>query len=145
MVDALRRALALAAPGGLIVDLHPTPEPARLEILDGGRLTPIADRIDSGGPDGPAQRHAAAGAAIARCIADGLLRCDASVEFSFWTQADTSAELQAYIGAKWKQLHFRDADFAKADARLRAAAGRQIVVTERVIASKLAQPAALAG
>jgi hypothetical protein len=138
MVDALRRALAVTAPGGLIVDLHPTPEPARLAILDGSTLIPVADRIDSGGPEGPAQRHAAADRAIARCVADGSLRCDGRVEFPFWTQADSTAELRAYIDAKWKQLHFRDADFAQADALLRVATARRVVVTEHVTASRLA-------
>jgi hypothetical protein len=137
MVDALRGAASMASADGVIVDIHPTAEPAHLEILEGGTLTRIADRIDDGGADGPRRRHASADLAIARCIADGLVQRVAAAEFSFWTEADTTAELRAYVSAKWKQLHFDDDDFRRADAALSGAASRTVVVTESVIASTL--------
>ena len=137
MVDALHRARSLVDPGGTIVDLHPTPEPARLEIFDGMTLTRLADRIDDGTANGPSQRRAAADRAVERCVADGLLRIESLVEFPFWTQANHVAELRAYLGAKWKQLHFDEADFRRAEAALARTAGSTVVVTERVTASKL--------
>jgi hypothetical protein len=137
MVHALRHALSLVAPDGLIVDLHPTTDPAHLEIFDGETLTRIAARIDSGRADGPSRRHAAADAAIAWCVEHRILRREASEEFSFWTEADSSAELRDYISMKWKQLHFGENDFRRAEAALAGGAGRTLVVTERVTASKL--------
>ena len=137
MVDALKRARLLLAPGGVIADLHPTPEPAHLELFDGRTLTRLADRIDDGTANGPKRRHASASAAVARCVDEGLLRLEAAAEFPFWTQTDTTAELREYLGVKWKQLHFDDAAFLHADAALARTAGSTIVVTERVIASML--------
>lgn len=137
MVHALRCALSMVEPDGLIVDLHPTTDPARLEIFDGETLTRIAARIDNGRADGPRQRHAAADAAIAWCVRQGFMQREAVAEFSFWTEADSSAELRDYISLKWKQLHFEDSDLRRADAALVGGAGRTLVVTERVVASKL--------
>lgn len=137
MVHALRDAGSFAASDGVVVDLHPTPEPARLEIVDGTSLTRIADRIDDGSAAGPSRRHAAADAAIARCVEDGIFERRAAAEFTFWTQADTVFELRAYISAKWKQLHFDEADFRRAEAALLSVPGSTVVVTERVRAQTL--------
>ena len=140
MVDALRRANALRDAGGAIIEIHPTPEPAHLEIAIGSAFVRLADRLDDGTASGPRARHEAAGAAVAACVSAGLFSRDAATDFTFRTYADTVDELVEYLGAKWKQLHFADPDMLRARERLARHNGSTVVVTERVAACRLAGP-----
>src|SRR5690242_15681737 len=97
MVDALRRAHSLLDRWGTLVDIHPTPEPARLEIETETGLISIADRLDDGTRDGPRIRHLAADQAVAECLSSGLFACAAATDFTFHTVADTVEELLAYL------------------------------------------------
>ena len=138
MVDALRRACSLLYVGGVIVDIHPTPEPAHLELATGSGLIRLADRLDDGTASGPRQRHAAADAAVAACVSAGMLYRETMTEFSFHTLADSVDELVGYLHAKWKQLHFADADLSRARGVLARSPGSAIAVTERVTDCRLA-------
>jgi len=138
MVDALRRACSLLDVGGVIVDIHPTPEPAHLELATGSGLIRLADRLDDGTAGGPRQRHAAADAAVAACVSAGVFYRAAMTEFTFHTLADSVDELVGYLHAKWKQLHFADADLSRARDVLARSPGSAIAVTERVTACRLA-------
>ena len=137
MVDALRRAHGLLDAGGTLVDIHPTPEPARLEVRTGSEFLFIADRLDDGTPAGPRARHRAADQAVAQCLSCGLFVREAATEFTFHTVAESVDELLAYLAAKWKQLHFADGDLARARTMLEEHLGSAVVVTERVAASRL--------
>ena len=137
MVDALRRSHGLLAPGGIVIDIHPTPEPAHLEIAAGSEFVCLADRLDDGTASGPRQRHMAADAAVLACMSDDMFTREAATEFVFRTHADTVEELLDYLHAKWKQLHFNAADLSRARYRLARGDGTAVVVTERVTASRL--------
>ena len=137
MVHALERAAALLAPGGTIVDLHPTPEPAHLDVTIGSDMTRIADRVDDGSPTAPTRRHAAADAALAACERSGVLIVRATIEFTFHTLADDVDELLRYVATKWKQLHFAEADLRRARERLGGSAGATVAITERVRATRM--------
>jgi hypothetical protein len=138
MVDALRRADGLLDSGGIIIDIHPTPEPAHLELTAGCEFVRLADRLDDGTVGGPRRRHMAADAALAECVSAKLFNREAATEFSFHTHADTVDELLTYLHAKWKQLHFAAADLSRARDHLARRRGSAIVVTERVTACRLA-------
>jgi hypothetical protein len=137
MVDALLRATSLLDPGGIIVDIHPTPEPAHLEVATGSGFIRLADRLDDGTASGPRRRHAAADASVAACERAGTFNRAAATEFTFRTLADSVDELLVYLQAKWKQLHFADADLSRARDDLARSPGSAIVVTERVMACRL--------
>jgi hypothetical protein len=142
MVNALRRAGSLLYPGGIIVDIHPTPEPAHLELATKSRgqatnFMRLADRLDDGTANGPRRRHAAADDAVAACVSSGTLVREAATEFTFHTLAETVDELLEYLNAKWKQLHFADADLSRARDDLARHPGSAIAVTERVTARRL--------
>ena len=137
MVDALRRAHSLLDSGGIVIDIHPTPEPAHLEIATGSDFVRLADRIDDDAVSGPRQRHMAADAAVVACVSAELFTREAATEFTFHTHADTVDELLGYLAAKWKQLHFAPADLSRARDHL-ARGARAVVVTERVAACRLA-------
>jgi len=139
MVDALRRADSLLESGGIIIDIHPTPEPAHLELTTGSEFVRVADRLDDGTVSGPGRRHMAADAAVAACVSAEMFNREAAAEFSFHTHADTVDELLDYLHAKWKQLHFAAADLSRARDHLARRCGSAIVVTERVTACRLAR------
>src|SRR5206468_2321275 len=119
-------------------DIHPTPEPAHLELVAGSEFLRLADRLDDGTADGPRRRHMAADEAVASCVSQGFFRRQAATEFTFHTMADTVDELLAYVDAKWKQLHFGAADVSRARDALARRPGSTIVITERVSAARLA-------
>lgn len=137
MVDALRRAHSLLAYGGCVVDIHPTTEPARLELATGSKFIRLADRLDDGTPSGPKRRHLAADEAVAASVSAGMFDRTATTEFTFHTLADTVDELLRFLDAKWKQLHFADGDLDRARDELARHPGSAIAVTERVVASML--------
>lgn len=137
MVDALRRAHSLVDAGGIVIDIHPTPEPAHLEIAAESDFVRLADRLEDGTVNGPRQRHAAADAAVLACVSAEMFNREAATDFIFRTHADTVEELLDYLQAKWKQLHFGAADLSRARDYLTRGGGHAVVVTERVAASRL--------
>jgi len=138
MVDALHRAHSVLDAGGCVIDIHPTAEPAHLDVLTGTHFVRLADRLDDGSAGGPRERHMAADAALASCVSSGLFARQATTDYTFRTHADSIDELLEYLRAKWKQLHFAAADMARARDRLARDQSAGVVVTERVTASRLA-------
>jgi hypothetical protein len=94
MVDALRRATRWLRPDGCVIDIHPTPLPSTIEV-DGVTV----GRVQT--TDGP-ERHAAADAAVAAVVRDGLFTVAGSAVFDFYTCADTLDELREYIEDNWR-------------------------------------------
>jgi len=137
MVNALRRARSLLADGGCVIDIHPTAEPAHLELATGSKFIRLADRLDDGTPSGPKRRHLAADEAVTACVSAGLFDRTATTEFTFHTLADTVDELLRFLDAKWKQLHFADGDLDRARDELARHPGSAVAVTERVTACRL--------
>jgi hypothetical protein len=137
MVDALRRAHRLLDCAGFVIDIHPTPEPAHLEVAAGSQFVRLADRLDDGTVTGPARRHMAADAAVLACLSAEMFSREAATDFIFRTHADTVEELLDYLHAKWNQLHFSAADLFRARDHLARGDGKAVVVTERVTASRL--------
>ena len=93
MVDALRCAHRLLRPGGCVLDLHPTADIASVAV---GSVT--TGTVSAG--DAPA-RHGAADAAIVTIVAEGLFVAARTLEFPFYTYADTIEELRDDIAENW--------------------------------------------
>jgi hypothetical protein len=127
MVDALRRAREWVTADGIVIDVHPTATPARLDV-DGQAL----GRLDAGDA---AERHARASAAIASAIAAGWFTESATVDFTFGTSADSLEELRDHIAAHWRSTRIGADLFARAQSVLDAkpSAGRPRVVEEVVL------------
>src|SRR5262245_38958692 len=137
MVHALRRAHSVLDPGGMVVDIHPTPEPAHLEVATGSAFLHVADRVDNGSVTGPRRRHMAADAAIEACVTGGLFKRDGETKFTFHTYANTVDELLDFLTTKWKQLHFDDAAMQRARSLQARRPTSVITVTERVAVCRL--------
>ena len=98
MVDALRRAHRIVTPDGTVVELHPSASAAVIEVSDRA-----AGHVHTG--DAPI-RHAAAGAAVAAAVAEGLFVVERVVTFPFYSYADTIEHVlgidRAYHAAQLK-------------------------------------------
>jgi hypothetical protein len=97
MVDALSRAGRCLAAGGRLVDIHPTAEPAHIEVRTPEGIVSAGDLVDEGTDRGPRRRHAAASKAIADVVALGWFTLEGRREFAFRRYADSAAELRAYV------------------------------------------------
>lgn len=128
MVDALKRTRLWLRPGGLLIDLHPTADPAVLIVGD-----TIAGLIDNGAA--PA-RHQAATDAIAAVVREQLLRVDDAAAFDFSTYADSLDELQDYIVSEWREGRIGEATMERART-LAASAAVKPRARERVSGMRL--------
>ena len=100
MVDALKRAHAMVVLDGRILDIHPTEEPALVQMGD-HTIGPVD------GGDAPV-RHAAAGAAVTTVVRNGIFDVDGAFDFDFYTYADTIEELRDYIAENWGSTRIDD-------------------------------------
>jgi hypothetical protein len=125
MVDALRRAHRAVTPAGVVVDLHPSAAPAVVEV--GDRLTGYVDVVDG------RRRHAAADAAIATAVSEGLFAIERTVAFPFHTHADTIDELREYIEEHWRDAQLDEATVSRSREAARAFAGARPRSREQVI------------
>jgi hypothetical protein len=126
MVDALRRAHQWLTPDGVVVDVHPTAEPATTVDIDGEAIGPVQ------AGDAPL-RHAAADAAVRTVVGDRLFAADPVVEFDFFTYGDTIDELRDHIVENWRSGQIsEDVMHRSRDALARARSSVKPRVLERV-------------
>src|SRR5262245_5743300 len=130
MVDALRLAHRTVRPDGFVVDLHPSESRAVVDIA-GRRAGDVGDS------DGP-ERHAAAGAALAAVIHDGLFTVDRKSAFDFYTYGDSIDELREYVAENWRDGRIDGNTIERARVLLRSAApGTRPRIYERIYLMKL--------
>ena len=129
MVHALHRAHSLLAPGGRLVDLHPSVETARVEA-DGVSI----GTLDAGHAD---RRHAAADAALARALDTGLFAVESEGEFWFWTYGDSIEELRDHVHASWQHSRVGDPLIASARGAVQANRGTVLRIAEHVRITRL--------
>ena len=98
MVHALHRAATLVAPGGLLIDLHPTADDAQLSVVGADGLEESIGPLPS---QNARERHANADAAIVTAITDGTLTRKAASVFAFSRYCDSVDELVAHVHSKW--------------------------------------------
>jgi hypothetical protein len=133
MVHALRRANDLVTSGGVLIDLHPTPDIAKLAVVfpDG-----TANAVGVVHSDTAVERHTNADAAVAAAVENGFVARESAVVFSFSRYCDSLDELVAYVETKWTAW-FDKATLDKARNQLRA--GSRLRLSERVSISALRQ------
>jgi len=129
MVHALRRVRELVRSTGQVIDLHPTAEPAWVEIG--------AERVGAvEAGDAPA-RHAAADVALKTALDAGLFVAEGSAVFQFFTYADAIEELGDHIRQTWRSARIESPVVEKARAAMRRAAGTRPRVCEHVRLTRL--------
>ncbi len=134
MVHALERTAALLVTGGLLVDIHPTSEPARLEVRASGRTMPAGVITEEDG----GIEYRQADAAIAEVTGRGLFRCERTTTFTFVTYAGSLSELRDHLADVWTDAVIDDAS-ARTIEDLLAQAGEagEVLLRERVGMSRL--------
>ena len=129
MVHALHRAHGLLAPGGRLVDLHPSGETARVEA-DGVSIGTLdAEQAD--------RRHAAADAALTRSQDAGLFAVEGEREFWFWTYGDSIEELRDHVHASWRHTRVGDSLIARARDAVRVDRGAVLRIAEHIRITRL--------
>jgi hypothetical protein len=123
----------MVTPSGCVVDLHPTPARARLEV--GGEITGLVAAGDA------PFRHAAAGAAMSATIEEGLFVVERAVDFTFHTYGDTIEELRDFIAEHWRDAWIDEKTVERTREALRAAPGSRPRVREDVTATRLKRAA----
>ena len=92
MVDALREAHRVLAPGGTVVDVRPLTARVVIELVTADR----ADLAAEADAYGAAEDDASADAAVRHAVSCGWFAFQRSDRFDFEVYCDTAADLKAY-------------------------------------------------
>jgi hypothetical protein len=134
MVHALEKTAGLLVPGGVLIDIHPTTELARVEVRGGGRTVPagVINETDGG------IEYRQADAAVADVLGRGLFRCQRTTAFAFVTYAGSLAELRDHLADAWTDAVIDDTSARLIEDLLaQAGEGGEVLVRERVGMSRL--------
>ncbi len=91
-VPALEQAHRLVGPGGSVVDIHPVPGTATVEVYRSGEVV-FADSASASDGEGEVQ----ADAALAQVVARGLFAAERRAEFDFRVYASSPRELRDFL------------------------------------------------
>ncbi len=130
MVDALRKAHTLVRPDGRVIDIHPTPEPATVDVVtDRG-----AERVGLLMEQAEGQEYVDADGAIAEAVARGWLAVEDERTFVFERQAANVHDLVDHIADEWGAAAWLDPVTIARAERAQGAAGRgaRVVLAETV-------------
>ena len=137
MVHALNRTRRWLAPDGLLIDLHPSDAPSRVEVRTPAGLVLVGEVQDESDAKGPLGRHHAADLALDQAITRHGWTLDRRATFTFASEADSAGELDAYLRRKWRAARLGAETRDRADARLGANPGSIVRVLERIVISRL--------
>ena len=129
MVHALEITHSLLEPGGLLIDIHPTSQPPRVEVhLDGGvQLAGYVDDRDD------FMDYIRADRALLEAEARGLFRLERQKFFPFLHHADTITEMLEYLAAEWSSAILPQETLAHAEKLMcQPGQGAEIVIREPV-------------
>ena len=130
-MHVLRRVHRWLRPGGRVLDIHPEPEDARVEVRDGHRLTVV----------GPYQRPAtyenihSARATLARLVEEGWFARERSVEFEVLYHFDSVDEWLAYRVERGTSTEVEPALLARARGVLAETPG-ELLIREQMRATR---------
>jgi hypothetical protein len=100
MVHALRRVHGMMTPSGVVIDIHPSADAAVILVGDTGAGVVVSEA--------GSVRHQAATDALAIAANERLYRREDSIEFDFFTYADSIEELRDFILANWRDTAIAD-------------------------------------
>ena len=129
MVDALRLARDWIAPEGCVIDLHPTAYVATVHVGE-----QLAGRVS---PGGATTRHQNATDAIATAARLNVFTIADTLEFDFFTHADTVDELNEHVLTNWRETRLGEATIERARVLLKHSPSSRICVRERVAGCRM--------
>ena len=114
MVHALEKVHRLIKPDGKLIDIHPTPEPASIEVRLGERIIPAGwlretdDYVE----------YELADTALANVVKRRLFILEREGAFTFVSHAHTLAELREYLADEWQDAIIDDLTAMRAEELL---------------------------
>lgn len=114
MVHALEKIHQLLKPGGTLIDIHPSSEPASIDIRLRDKVTPAGwlhetdDYVEYEWADD----------ALANAVKGGLFELERDGVFTFIWYADTLTDLRAYLAEEWQDAIIDDITFMRAEELL---------------------------
>ena len=129
MVHALEKIAQLLKPDGILLDIHPTNEPAamavrlREQLIPAGWLTESDDYVE----------YEWADEALQRVVNDRHFALERVGTFEFVWHADTLPELRAYLAEEWKDAIIDEMTAGRIEELLKLPAhDKEILVSEAI-------------
>lgn len=129
MVHALEKIQQLLQPDGVLLDIHPTNEPAamavrlREQLIPAGWVTETDDYVE----------YEWADEALQHVISTGQFALERSGTFEFVWHADTLYELRAYLAKEWKDALIDELTAGRIEELLRLPVrDKEILVSEAI-------------
>jgi hypothetical protein len=129
MVHALEKISQLLKPDGLLLDIHPTNEPAamavrlREQIIPAGWLSESDDYVE----------YEWADEALQRVVDDRRFALERGGTFEFVWHADTLNDLRAYLAEEWKDAIIDDLTAMRIEELLKLPVrDKEILVSEAI-------------
>ena len=129
MVHALETIRDLLKPGGILLDIHPTNEPAtidvrlREQIIPAGWISESDDYVE----------YEWADEAAAAAVDNGLFAQERCGTFKFVWHADSMSELRAYLAEEWKDAIVDDVTAMRIEELLKLPVqDKDILVSEAI-------------
>ena len=129
MVHALETIHGLLKPDGVLLDIHPTNEPAavavrlREQIIPAGWINESEDYVE----------YEWADAAVNAAVNDGLFTQERCGIFEFVWHADSMTELRAYLAEEWKDAIIDDMTAVRIEELLKLPVhDKEILVSEAI-------------
>lgn len=129
MVHALEKIYTLLKPDGVLIDIHPTPEPAAVVVrvadrwLPAGWIDEVSDYVE----------YEWADAALQAATETGLFELEHRGAFEFVWHADSVADLLAYLADEWEDARIDPVTTARIEDMLRTPeADKEILVKEAI-------------
>jgi len=134
MVHALEKIQRLLKPDGILIDIHPPPEPSSIEVRIRGEAIPAGWLHES---DDYAE-YEDADDALARVVRSGLFVVERGGAFDLVTHADTLAELRAYVAEEWEEARIDDITAMRAEDLLSTPErDKEVILRESVRIARL--------
>jgi len=134
MVHALAKIHSLLQPTGVLVDIHPTPEPPAIQVRVGGEihaagwLREADDYVE----------YEEADRAINEVIELRMFVLERQGRFDFTTHADTLSDLKGHLEAEWQDAFIEDTTILAIEDLLRTRQrDKEILLRESVRISRL--------
>lgn len=129
MGHALEKIQRLLKPDGLLLDIHPTNEPAamavrlREQFIPAGWLTESDDYVE----------YEWADEAVNRAVSNGLFALERLGTFEFVWHADSLKDLRAYLAEEWKDAIIDDLTAWRIEELLQVPAhDKEILISEAI-------------
>ncbi len=129
MVHALEKIWRCLKPNGLLIDIHPTSEPASI-VVRMNRRDSVAGWITE---SDDYEEYEWADEALTQALNNGLFELEQRGVFEFVWHADNLTELRAYLKAEWRDAIIDDVTAMRIEDLLKSQEHeKEVIVREKI-------------